>query len=54
MTAVIVPEAEAQIREIDEWWRANRPLSPDLFAQELSEAIALIEAWSVGVGGIRR
>ena len=30
------PEADAQIRAIDEWWRRNRPASPDLFADELA------------------
>jgi len=30
------PEADAQIREIDRWWRRNRPASPNLFADELA------------------
>lgn len=29
------PEADAQIREIESWWRRNRTASPDLFADEL-------------------
>lgn len=33
------PRAEAQIRTISEWWRANRPAAPHLFAQELASAI---------------
>ena len=45
MRTVIVPEAESQIREIDDWWRENRQASPGLFAQELGATIALIEAW---------
>ena len=34
----ITPEADAQVRDIDRWWRTNRPSSPDLFLNELSEA----------------
>jgi plasmid stabilization system protein ParE len=40
---VITPVAEAQIRAIDKWWRTNRSASPDLFAEELGQAIATIE-----------
>lgn len=36
------PEADAQIREIDDWWRRNRLASPDLFADELAAAFDLI------------
>jgi plasmid stabilization system protein ParE len=28
------PEADAHIREIDSWWRGNRPASPELFVEE--------------------
>ena len=38
----ITPEAEAQIREIDSWWRENRTAAPDLFLSELSESLELI------------
>lgn len=38
------PEADAQIREIDAWWRENRPAAPDLFLNELSESFGLITA----------
>jgi plasmid stabilization system protein ParE len=31
--------ARRQASETDAWWRANRPAAPDLFAQELSEAV---------------
>ncbi len=62
MLVLVAPEAEAQIEAIDEWWRENRPASPDLFAQELAAAIALIETWPMvgrarrhlGVPGLRR
>lgn len=36
------PEADAQIRAIDDWWRANRVASPDLFADELESSFQLI------------
>jgi plasmid stabilization system protein ParE len=36
------PEADAQILEIDEWWRRNRPGSPHLFAEELAASFELI------------
>jgi len=36
------PEAEAQIREIDNWWRKNRPVSPDLFLNELNESFEIL------------
>ena len=36
------PEADAQIRTIDDWWRANRRATPDLFLKELSGAFELV------------
>ena len=36
------PEADIQIRTIDDWWRANRRVSPDLFLEELSGAFELV------------
>jgi plasmid stabilization system protein ParE len=36
------PEADRQILEIDEWWRANRRSAPDLFINELADAFELI------------
>ena len=36
------PEADAQIRDIDAWWRENRRASPDLFLDELSAAFGII------------
>jgi plasmid stabilization system protein ParE len=36
------PEADQQIREVDGWWHANRPASPDLFADELGSAFDII------------
>ncbi|MGH8581899.1 MAG: type II toxin-antitoxin system RelE/ParE family toxin [Gammaproteobacteria bacterium] len=36
------PEADAHIREIDSWWRGNRPASPELFVEELSAAFDIV------------
>lgn len=36
------PEAGAQIREIENWWRTNRLAAPDLFLNELSESFKLL------------
>lgn len=36
------PEADAQIRQIDNWWRKNRLAAPDLFLDELNESFELI------------
>lgn len=35
-------EADAQIRSIDAWWRANRAASPNLFADELASSFDII------------
>jgi len=56
------PEADAQIRTIDDWWRENRSASPDLFFDELSAAFEIIgHAPTIGrlyrpspVPGVRR
>jgi plasmid stabilization system protein ParE len=34
--------AVAQAKAIDAWWRSNRLAAPDLFADELAQATALI------------
>ena len=33
------PRARTQVREIDRWWRENREAAPQLFAEELANAI---------------
>lgn len=38
----ITPEAEGQIREMENWWRRNRPAAPDLFLNELIESFELL------------
>jgi plasmid stabilization system protein ParE len=38
----ITPEAEAQIREIDNWWQANRRAAAVLFLDELAECFAML------------
>jgi plasmid stabilization system protein ParE len=40
---IITPDARAHIRAIDEWWRVNRGASPELFAEELSQAVATLK-----------
>ncbi len=39
---VLVDEAEQQLKSIDRWWQANRQASPDLFLDELDQAIELL------------
>ena len=36
------PEADAQIRTIDDWWRENRRASSNLFCDELAAAFEII------------
>ena len=36
------PEADAQISEIDDWWRTNRLSSRDRFLDELTAALDVI------------
>jgi len=62
LPVVVSPEAERQIDAIDTWWRTNRRAAPQLFIEELAEAVAMIEfAPEVGrryphpeVKGVRR
>lgn len=42
MRVLLVPEAREQVETIDDWWRENRPASPDLFLEELSSALDLL------------
>jgi len=43
-------EAQAQVERIDGWWRANRQAAPNLFADELEQALlALAESPALGV-----
>jgi len=36
------PEADAQLRKVDDWWRENRRASPDLLLNELSCAFEIL------------
>ncbi len=36
------PEADAQILDIDGWWRKHRDTSPNLFLEELAAAFATV------------
>jgi plasmid stabilization system protein ParE len=53
-------EARAEVARIDAWWRQNRPAAPDLFVDELEQALlALRDAPAIGTHyepkpGVRR
>jgi len=36
------PDADNQVRAIDDWWRRCRAAAPDLFLDELEAALTLI------------
>ena len=42
LAVTTTPEADAQIRTIDGWWREHRRASPDLFLNELVGAFEII------------
>jgi plasmid stabilization system protein ParE len=42
LPVVATPKAKAQIRTIDDWWKANRPAAPDLFVNELAHGFELL------------
>jgi hypothetical protein len=51
------PEADAQILEIDTWWRRNRHASPNLFADELAASFDIIGhapniGWNITATGV--
>lgn len=49
LTVRTTPEADTQIREIDDWWRRSRPASPDLSLDELTASFNIIsDAPSLG------
>ena len=60
MKVELSAEAQAQVDEIDAWWRENRPAAPDLFAEELTAALrTLAETPALAVryapkAGVRR
>ncbi|MEM7244424.1 MAG: type II toxin-antitoxin system RelE/ParE family toxin [Acidobacteriota bacterium] len=39
----LAKRAARQVREIDTWWRENRPAAADLFSEEFAAALAAIE-----------
>ena len=43
MKVELSEEARGQVREIDAWWRENRPAARDLFARELANALTMLE-----------
>ena len=34
-----LPAASRQVNEAENWWRANRPSAPDLFKDEIAQAL---------------
>jgi plasmid stabilization system protein ParE len=38
----VTPEAEAQIRQIDDWWRAHRAAMAGLFLEELAQCLTTV------------
>jgi plasmid stabilization system protein ParE len=42
LAVTTTPEADAQIRIIDDWWRENRSSAPDLFIDELTSSFDVI------------
>lgn len=50
MKVELSAEAQAQVDRIDAWWRENRQAAPNLFAQELGQALrALATTPALGV-----
>lgn len=43
-TVVLVDSAEEQLREIDAWWKRNRPAAPTLVMDELTRCASLLES----------
>jgi plasmid stabilization system protein ParE len=41
-SVVFTSEASKHVAVIDDWWRKHRPAAPDLFTQELSQAVDLL------------
>lgn len=46
---ITTPEADADAQRIDEWWIQHRGAAPNLFVEELADAIALL-GMEAGVG----
>jgi plasmid stabilization system protein ParE len=44
ITVVVVDAAEEQLREIGEWWMANREASPLLLMDEFERCVSLLES----------
>lgn len=59
---VVSPEADLQIDQIDDWWRANREKAPRLFQEELDRVFRLITSFpnagrlqeEIELAGVRR
>ena len=61
-TVVVVDEVEEQLREINEWWIANRRAAPNLVLDEFERCVTLLDGSpDIGTGfhrtsvpGVRR
>ena len=42
LQVLTTPEADSQIREIENWWGRNRTASPNLFADELAATLDVL------------
>lgn len=49
MKVELSDEARAEVERADAWWRENRPAAPDLFANELDQALIALEG-APGIG----
>ena len=62
LPVALTERASAQVDAVDDWWRANRSSAPELFAQELADALDLLSVMPQagrryersGVSGVRR
>lgn len=53
-TVIVVDTAEAQLREIVEWWSSHRPKAPWLVLDEFERCVAFLESSpDAGVGFAR-
>jgi plasmid stabilization system protein ParE len=52
-SVIVAPRARAHARQIDEWWRENRPDAQALFESELEAAFVRIAATPLAVAVYR-
>lgn len=61
MKVELSEEADAQVKEIDAWWRLNRLAAPELFTTELEQTLSALgqtptlgAPYEAGTKGVRR